>query len=194
MYDTIICKYKLPTPDDPKGYTESYNFQTKDFYNALDSYLIDENGQLFIECRETEWVNGNPNGKNFFEKTGHLKTIKTWLEPVNNTCTVEFYDYQHSNDTEYDYSITYKAIFDCGKIKNIELIKFEAWLNLERKQKDIEFREKLQKWDEFKKTRRYKYILNPYNKFLKFICNFLYKKFNFIANQVWKIHNLLMIK
>lgn len=194
MFDTIVCKYKLPLPNDPKGYAGSSEFQTKDLHCVLDIYLIDENGQLFVQRRESEWIEGNPKGKSFLEKTGHIKTIRTWLESVNDTCTIEFYDYQHSNNTECDYSITYEAIFDCGKIKSVELIGFEAWSNSERKRKDVEFKEKLRKWDEFRKTRRYKYLLNPYNKCLKFICDFLYKNFNFIATSIRKMHNFLMIK
>ena len=48
MYDTVICKYPLPMPDDPKGYAGSDDFQTKDLDLALATYIIDENGQLFI--------------------------------------------------------------------------------------------------------------------------------------------------
>ena len=65
MYDSIDCQYPLPMPDDPKGYTGSFGFQTQDFECALDIYIIDKDGQLFLEQRETEWVEGDPNGKNF---------------------------------------------------------------------------------------------------------------------------------
>ena len=35
MYDSIICKYPLPMPEDPKGYTGSREFQSKDLDCAL---------------------------------------------------------------------------------------------------------------------------------------------------------------
>ena len=48
MFDTILCKVSLPMPDDPKGYSGSSSFQTKDFDCALDNYIIDENNNLLI--------------------------------------------------------------------------------------------------------------------------------------------------
>lgn len=194
MYDSIDCKYKLPMPDDPKGYTGSHGFQTKDFDCSLDIYIIDENGQLFIERRETEWVEGDPKAKSLLQKFGYAKTIKTWVEPVNKTCTVQFYDYVDSNNTDYDYWIVYNAVFTEGKITDINLIIFEARPNSERKKKDIEFHEKMQEWDEFRKTRRYKYLFNPYNKILKFVCDKVYKALCFLSSRVWRVHNFLMIK
>ena len=194
MYDSIECQYKLPMPDDPKGYTGSYGFQTKDFDCALDIYIIDENGQLFLEQRETEWVGGDPNGKSFLEKSGHLRTIKTWLEPLSDTRAVQFYDYIDSNNTDYDYWIMYDAVFTEGKITDVKLTTFEARPNSERKKKDIEFHKKMREWDEFRKTRRYKYLLNPYNKILKFICDNLYNFFYSSSSRVRRIHNFLMIK
>jgi hypothetical protein len=163
MYDSIDCKYELPMPDDPKGYTGSHGFQTKDFECALDVYIIDKDGQLFIERRETEWVEGNPKAQSLLEKFGYAKTIKTWLEPLNRTCTVQFYDHIDSNKTDYDYWIVYEAFFVNGRINCIELINFEAVENSERKKKDKEFQNKLRRWAEFTKTRRYKYLFNPYN-------------------------------
>lgn len=181
-------------PDDPKGYTGSHGFQTKDFDCSLDIYIIDENGQLFIERRETEWVEGDPKAKSLLQKFGYAKTIKTWAEPVNKTCTVQFYDYLNSNNTDHDYWIVYETFITEGKIKCVELINFEATPNGERKKKDIEFFNKLRKWDEFKKTRRYKYLLNPYNKCLKFVCDNLYNFFYSASSRVRRVHNFLMIK
>jgi hypothetical protein len=194
MYNSVDCHYPLPMPEDPKGYTGSHGFQTKDFECALDVYIIDKDGQLFLEQREMEWVLGNPSGKNFLEKSGYAKTVKTWLEPLTNTCTIQFYDYFSSNNTDYDYWIVYDAVFIEGKMKDIKLTTFEATPNSERKKKDIEFQNKLREWDEFRKTRRYKYFLNPYNKILKFICDKVYKALCFLSSRVWRVHNFLRIK
>jgi hypothetical protein len=194
MYNSVDCQYPLPMPDDPKGYTGSYGFQTKNFECALDIYIIDKDGQLLLERRETEWIEGNPKGKNFLEKAGYAKTVKTWLEPLNDTCTVQFYDYINSNNTDYDYWIVYDAVFIQGKVKDIKLTTFEATPNSERKKKDIEFHKKMRAWDEFRKTRRYKYLLNPYNKCLKFVCDKVYNFFYFAANRVRRVYNFLSIK
>ena len=193
MYDSIDCQYPLPMPDDPKGYTGSFGFQTKDFDCALDIYIIDKDGQLLLEQRETEWVEGNPNGKGFLEKMGHIKTVKTWLETLNDTRTVQFYDFVDSNKTDYDYWIVYDAVFIEGKIKNIKLTTFEARPNSERKKRDAEFLNRMREWDKLKKTRRYKYLYNPYNKCLKFICDNLYKLFSFLTSRVRRMYNFLKI-
>ena len=163
MYDSIDCQYPLPMPEDPKGYAGSYGFQTKDFECALDIYIIDKDGQLSIECRDTEWVQGNPNGKSFLDKSGYLKTKKTWLEPLKDTCTIQFYDYCHSNNTDYDYWIQYVATFVGGKLTDIKLLNFEATSNTERKKSDKEFFLRLEQRREFTQTWRYKYIYGPYN-------------------------------
>ena len=194
MYDTIVCKYPLPIPDDPKGYTGSDDFQTKDLDLSLSNYTIDENGQLFVHRFEGEWEPGNKDADSFIGKLGYFKTTKKWLEQLNTTITVVFYDYQQSNNTDYDYWIVYDAVFIEGKIKDIKLTTFEATPNSERKKKDIEFQNKLRKWDDFRKTRRYKYLLNPYNKILKFICDKAYKALCFLSSRVWRVHNFLMIK
>lgn len=194
MYDSIECQYKLPMPDDPKGYTGSHGFQTKDFECVLDVYIIDKDGQLFIERRETEWVEGDPKAKSLLQKFGYAKTIKTWLEPLNRTCTVQFYDHIDSNKTDYDYWIVYEAFFVNGGINCIELINFEAVENSERKKKDKEFQNKLRRWAEFTKTRRYKYLFNPYNKCIRFAFNNLHKVLSFMTSKIWRIQNFLMIK
>jgi len=167
MYNSVDCHYPLPMPEDPKGYTGSHGFQTKDFECALDVYIIDKDGQLFLEQREMEWVQGNPSGKNFLEKSGHAKTVKTWLEALDNTCTIEFYDYITSNSTDYDYWIQYKATFIRGQLSDVKLTNFEATCNSKRKKSDEEFKIKLGQRRDFVGTWRYKYIYHPYNTVLR---------------------------
>ena len=177
MYDSIICKYPLPMPDDPKGYTGSEDFQTKDLDLALSSYDIDENGQLFIHRYEGEWEQGNENSNSPIGKLGYYKITKKWLEQLNSTITIIFYDYQHSQNTDYDYFIEYEAVFVNGKITSVKLITFEAKNNAERKRKDIEFNEKLKKHHEFIKTWKYKYFVKPYNN----IISYSFRKLNKVS-------------
>lgn len=169
MYDTIVCKYPLPVPDDPKGYSGSDDFQTKDLDQSLATYTIDENGQLFIHRYEGEWEPGNKDSDSFIGKLGYFKTTKTWQEQLNTTTTIVFYDYQQSDKTDYDYSIDYEAVFVEGKLSSIKLIKFETHENAARKKKDIEFEEQLKKHREFIKTWKYKYFVRPYNKSISFV-------------------------
>lgn len=187
MYDTIVCKYPLPIPDDPKGYTGSDDFQTKDLDLSLSNYTIDENGQLFVHRFEGEWEPGNKDADSFIGKLGYFKTTKKWLEQLNTTITVVFYDYQQSNNTDYDYFIEYEAVFVNGKITSVKLIEFTATHNAERKIKDAEFNERLKKHHEFIKTWRYKYFVKPYNKTISFIFHKTSKAFNnlsYILNRI----------
>ena len=187
MYDTIVCKYPLPIPDDPKGYTGSDDFQTKDLDLSLSTYTIDENGQLFVHRFEGEWEPGNKDADSFIGKLGYFKTTKKWLEQLNTTITVIFYDYQQSNNTDYDYFIEYEAVFVNGKITSVKLIEFTATHNAERKIKDAEFNERLKKHHEFIKTWRYKYFVKPYNKTISFIFHKTSKAFynlSYILNRI----------
>ncbi len=193
MYDSIECEYPLPMPDDPKGYTGSYGFQTKDFENSLDIYIIDKDGQLSIERRDTEWVGGDPNGKSFLEKSGYLKTKKTWLETVNRTCTIQFYDYLSSNKTDYDYWIVYNAVFIEGKITDVKLTTFEARPNSERKEKDEAFKMKLNLRHEFVQTWRYKYIYKPYNTIIRAVVRGSTKCLTKLKMLIFKLESKMLI-
>ena len=194
MYDSIECKCWLPMSDDPKGYTGSFGFQTKDFDCALDLYIIDKNEKLYIERRETEWIERNPEAKNFLDKAGYAKTKKVWIEPLDLTCTIQFYDYFESDYTDYDYWIEYKAEFVRGKLIDMKLFNFEATSNLKRKKKNEEFQNKMRQHNEFIKTRKYKYLIRPYNKSIKFIFKKLYKILNHASINIWRIENLFLIK
>lgn len=187
MYDTIICKYPLPMPDDPKGYTGSHDFQTKDLDLALESYDIDENGQLFVHRSEGEWIEGDKDSESLFGRLGYLNVTKKWLEELKTTATIVFYDYQHSQNTDYDYFIEYEAIFVDGKITSIKLIKFEANDNADRKKRDVEFDEKLRKYHKFTKTWEYKYFAKPYNKTISFIFRKTSKMFSDLASLLYRI-------
>jgi hypothetical protein len=193
MYDTIICKYPLPMPDEPKGYTGSHDFQTKDLDLALAAYSINENGQLFIHRFEGEWEPGNKDSNSLIGKLGYYKTIKTWLEELNTTTTTVFYDYQHSQNTDYDYFIEYEAIFVNGKLTSIKLIKFEANDNSERKRKDIEFDKKLEEHHKFINTWKYKYFAKPYNRTISFVFRKMNKISQNLSRILYKIENKIKI-
>ena len=187
MYDTIVCEYPLPMPDDPKGYTGSDDFQTKDFDQSLATYTIDENGQLFIHRFEGEWEPGNKDSDSFIGKLGYFKTTKIWQEQLNTTTTIVFYDYIHSENTDYDYLIEYEAVFVVGKMTSVKLTEFTATHNAERKKKDEEYEIRLQEHRKFAKTRRYKYFVRPYNQTISFIFRQLGKisyKLPYLLNRI----------
>jgi hypothetical protein len=79
MYDEIKCEYKLPDSE-----VQEHIFQTKDFENLLDRYIITEEGKLIWKKSHwenvpeeerpyygTEQWNQNP----LFQTIGSLKTI-----------------------------------------------------------------------------------------------------------------------
>ena len=180
-------------PDDPKGYTGSYDFQTKDLDLILGLYVIDKNGQLCIQRKDGEWVQGNKNSDSLIGTLGYFKTTKEWLEELNTTTTTVFYDYQHSQNTDYDYFIEYEAIFVNGKLTSIKLIKFEANDNSERKRKDIEFDKKLEEHHKFINTWKYKYFAKPYNRTISFIFRKISKISQNLSRILYKIENKIKI-
>ena len=110
MYDDIVCKYPLPLPEDTKGYIPN-GFQTKDLDNALDCYEIREDGTLWLHECEREYIEGDPNGKTFFEKYGMVKVTKDWWTHVKTTTTIHMYDYNNYNDGPYDYWVEFEIVF-----------------------------------------------------------------------------------
>lgn len=162
MYDSIICKYPLPMPENPKGYTGSEDFQSKDLDCTLSFYEIREDGSIWEEKRETEYVPGNDKAKTFWDKIGHLKTIKTWFEPLQINDFINIYDYQQNNKGNYDYDIEYRIRFENGKIIDVKLVDFEAIDNTNRKKLHEENEQTWRKWIQYKKTYRYRYIVRPY--------------------------------
>jgi len=161
MYDSITCKYPLPQPADPKGYVPSQVFQTKCFDCALSTYEIGLNGQLYIH--ESEGHFEEKQDGDHFLNLGEYVVTKRWVEPLTNTCEITMYDYIHSSDTEFDYHIEYDISFYIGILREVKLVKFEAWPNVDRKKRDEEFKVNLKKRRDFIQTRRYKYVYRPYN-------------------------------
>ena len=194
MYDTIICKYPLPMPNDPKGYAGSEDFQTKDFDCSLSTYEIDANGQLLVNKTEGHHVEGDKNSKDIFGKIGHYEVTRRWSEFVFKTSEIFMYDYIHSNKTEYDYFIEYKVTFIDGLIDEVQLVKFEAQNNAERKKKDEEFNKKLKDWHEFTKTRKYRYLLRPYTSSVRFIFRKISNVLRFLQSNLYKIEKFFLIK
>ena len=184
LFDSIKFIYPLPSPSELGELTQKdlqeAVFQTKDLDCCLSYYEVDESGQLLIERRETQYVEGSKKGKTFSERFGHLKTLKSWFEPVNLTCTVKFYDY-HSNDkNENDYSIDYQAEFVAGKVASIKILKFEKTPNADRKARDLEWKAKMAASHEFRKRWYIKYLYIPYERAVRWI----FRKYNRIKQKL----------
>ena len=194
MYDTVICKYPLPMPSDPKGYAGSEDFQTKHLDCGLDTYEIAANGQLSVYKREGNYIEPDKEAKGLFEKIGRFEVTRTWLEPVYDTLTMEMYDYKDSSESGYDYFVQYKVIFIDGIVDEIKLTEFEAKDNSARKIKDEEFKKKLKEWHDFTKTRKYRYILGPYSRFVRFIFRKIGNVLRFLQSNIYVVEKFFLIK
>ena len=167
MFDDIRCKYPLPMPENPQGYTGSQEFQTKDLDCIMDYYEIREDGSLWVEKRETEFIKGDPKGKTFSERFGQIKTLKKWFEQVNITTTILMYHYAEYNDRDYDYDVEYSVEFVGGKLNNVKLVSFNAFDNKQRKILHEKHKKELAEWYNYTQTKKYKYFWKPVGKILR---------------------------
>ena len=185
MYDDIVCKYPLPLPEDTKGF-HPCGFQTKDLENALDCYEIREDGTLWLRECEREYTDGDPKGKTWSEKIGIVKETKVWWTPVKITKSINMYTYQHG-EGQYDYWVEFVILFMDGVIQKIELQKFEATDNSERKESYKQHIEKIKQRSKFESTIFYKLFGKPFNKTMWVIVLGLYKLGSFITELARKI-------
>lgn len=192
MYDSVEVLYKLPLPENPMGYTGSDNFQTKDLENCLSIYQINENGELFKEERETEWVEGDPNSKTIFGKMGHAKTIKAWWEKVNYHGVLSIYDYRQTSG-DYDYWIEYKLTYSSGRIDSVEISQFECHSNKKRKEQDEEFKIRMQKRNVFINSKMYRYFFKHTNRLVYFTFDKINKLTSRISIALMKMRHFLTV-
>lgn len=186
MFDDIICKYKLPMPEDPKGYSGSERFQTKDFDNYRSLYKIQEDGTIWLETFESRIIDGDPKGKSIFARVGRVEKINVSWKQLFDTDTIEIYDYERSPG-DYDYYILYKLVFKEGVVSSVDLLEFEASDNSGRKKREKEFEKELKERAKFTATLRYQILYCPWNKLIAFIFRNLHKTIQKIGSTLWKI-------
>lgn len=84
MFDEIICDY--PLPDNPPEWIRKAVFQTKDFENLLDTYVITDTGRLIRHCKEYETVEDKSHPFGFY-----LHPVKEWEEDTEYHGDLVFY-------------------------------------------------------------------------------------------------------
>lgn len=194
MYDTIYCEYKLPMPTDPKGFVGCESFQTKDLACELATYKIDKDGTFHIQKVLGHRVEPeNKKSNSVFDSLGRFVIDKQWYEPVNDTTTINMYDFQNHDDGDYDYFIEYRVCLVKGIIIDVFITEFTAHNNADRKKRDIEFKKELQENWEFRQTRRYRYLYKHYNYCVNFIFRRLNKFFSTIHSNLYKVERMLKI-
>lgn len=193
LYDTIHVKVKLPSPTEPKGFTGVKYFQTKDLECGLAEYEIREDGTFWRQ--EIEYTEAECKDKLF----GVEVKSKGWVFDTT-TKTIQMYDLAQQEDSEYDYWIEYKVVIIKGVIDTIDIVKFEAKSNTERKENDRLFFDNLTKREELFKTKRYRYIYAPYTSLVYNMVNamastiyFTTQSLNKLMVGIYKLRNKITI-
>lgn len=188
MFDRLTCLYKLPLPENPKGFTGVTEFQTKSFNNFLEHYKIDEEGMLWLSTRKSDFnvLKNIESNDLFIEKYD-------WILCDHVTNTIEIHNSIHNEDKEYDYWISYELVIIKGKVDAVKILSFEASLNTERKDRVNELIKAFEKRDRFENTFLYKKIYSHYNKIIISLFRSFRELLNFISKISWKIEDKLRI-
>lgn len=198
MFDSVSCKYPLPMPENPQGYTGSVDFQTKCLDNVMDNFEIREDGTLWksnviYETTDTEWVP-------FFRDhitpgrgkcTYKIKDVQ-WV-PHNITQTIEIYNYINSDIKGVDCSITYQIMIIDGKVQKVDLTQFEASDNSYRLELQKIHIERMMQRCVFESTLLYRILFKPYNKIINFVFKHLCRVNRYWYNNLWKLERKLTI-
>ena len=152
LFDTIVIEgLKLKTPAEVKSYLQTADkqlpndFQTKDLNNGMITYYIDANSQMHVEHyvetgkrikRDNFWEKW-PDNRSFLERlffriknksldnalSQTVPEFKKIKKKYDGTHTFNFYTYEEIAGRYLD--IEYKAQAVAGKVKKIELVKYE---------------------------------------------------------------------
>lgn len=168
LFDRVYCKAKLPLPKDMQGLPDkdwsSEEFQSKDLQLWMHDYEIREDGSLYCDDEHVEGYHG---------------------------C---FYFYTHffEEDCPNDYRIEFKAIFAYGKLKDIELIEFNAYPNDERKVFHKKTKEQEEARKLYVKTPKYKIYYYLYRRPVLFLFNKIFDAIDRISFRRIKYQRFLM--
>jgi hypothetical protein len=192
MFDSIRCDYPLPLPLEvvdklPDIYEKE--FQTKDFENLLDYYILTEEGEILFHQKKYEWRDDDSS----FLK-GYMEVIEEEIIPHPFHGLLNFYCYEtvYSDTSKlsgYDISVDYMAKFNNGRLDSIEVLEYKVEDATERLlELDQLFKEQRRirnfwynkyifnttAWNWFKK----KILILPINKTIKFLMK--------IESLIWK--------
>lgn len=111
MFDQIKCNYPLPnTP----SVIQNDTFQTKDFYNAMDDYVITSEGRLLHKKYNWEIVPEKERpyyGKSEWNKNPLFQMIGSLKRTDEEVVDIEFHGilnmYTHVNGMWYEYNIKF---------------------------------------------------------------------------------------
>lgn len=182
LFDYVKVKKKLPTDAllrkflgksfDPR----KLEFQTKDLDNAMLTYEIRENGDLYLE--RVEYRDSTPEEREEDKKRWArfsaftLKVASRKWQKTDYTGDIHFYSYNRNKADDRYYALDYKAHVVKGKVKGIKLEKTERESDEEqsaRIEMDRKFAEQMRLHNERVSKLSYKIINNLYNKPVRFV-------------------------
>ena len=189
MFDTIQWGDNLPFSEEMKGLglaKNNWSFQTKDLDCCLADYVV-QDGIFFLKKYKNEkWVEGDPKGESFIDRLGSLERTQPYIEPEKITTTIYMYDYRHDVLGLWDCSIEFKVVFIDGKVQSTELVRFEKLPNAERKQQELEWRQR-QDFINSRWYNRFIFHTSPYRWTSRCISRALYRTGSFFHTISYKL-------
>ena len=191
MFDTIAVAEKLPLTQEMidlglEG--QLHEFQTKDLDCLLGLYFM-QNGRLFEEKhKETKWIEGDKNAKDFMSRLGYMERLEPYQEDIYFHGKFYFYDFKMDVAGKYDCSIEFCATYNKGQLEGIELVSFEKTDNTQRKERDLAWQKELER------------ISNSwYNKYLRFNrikrfvgYKFFYRPLSWLGSKISSLAHLFL--
>ena len=184
MYDTVLCEYELPLPDEVKELKnppdwKKWEFQTKSivaedsfFLGGFgDTYTIEDDGQLYKEIIEREVVEQEDGQSELIEKD-------RGIEKQFFTGEIRFYNLHM--EEKHDYWIEFLALFWKGELKEISLGEWEKHGNTQRIEVQERVKEAVKKASQKKEP-------SFLGKFVRLVCYMCRWVLNLFTSLTWKI-------
>ena len=149
MFDSI--SWADPLPFSPEmvelGLNKNnWEFQTKDLDCILAHYIVQGKRIFVIKYKNERWVEGDPKAKDLMDRLGHIDHDGPYEEEVDlGTKTIRMYDYRQDVQDKWDVSVEFEVEIIRGVPQNVRLFEFEKRDNSERKARDKEFMERIQR-------------------------------------------------
>ena len=186
LFSYIRCEYPLDCLDEvikemenPPDW-EEFEFQTKSLDSLMETYSIEEDGQLYKEACEREMV----------EKNGRIEITENPTGVERQNYSGDFYMYGFHLDKDYDFFMELKLLFWKGELKEIELVNWEKSSNKTRLQSQKLIEDTIKDKEKRKEKLWYKIYL-PFFKIISSIFGSVRWLLGYAVKLTWKIENLL---
>ena len=186
LFSYVRCEYPLSCLEEVEKQMETppnwaeFEFQTKSVESLMETYSIEEDGQLYKEKCDREMV----------EKEGRIEIQETQSGVERQNYSGDFYLYGLHMEDEHDYWIEIKALFWKGDLKEIELADWEKRSNKTRVETQGLIQETVQKSQDRQKKLWYKIYL-PFFKIICYLFGSIRWVLGWLVRLTWKIENKL---